>query len=374
MNKWFYNSVAFWVIGGFLGLSVCSCNSPDRETETVKVDTLTAYQVPDTWRKYVIKESFSISVPNTVELRSDLDKYTKQMKAANVWSYNDSLVVFQQKDLSKGANNDHYCRILLSHIVGNEGDYLHHDEVEPLDSETISMFKEMVNAEVVPYVLLSEPTYSWIDIDGTKAVEIKYRRGGSDNYTTSCTMYLLFNNSEAVKMIVSYREQEKELWMPDFANIIRTFRWTDGKSSVMEDAWSERNTGNYSIKYPKGWNVVMGTDGLTDVFIGNPSGELVCSILFFDTDYSLSEVVEECNSNARKTGFKVVSNKSVRINGQDCYKTVYDFSLGNMEGRQISFMFKKNGKIFNLKFGNLKHIVEENADLIERIVGTFEMK
>ena len=374
MNKWFYNSVAFWVIGGFLGLSVCSCNSPDRETETVKVDTLTAYQVPDTWRKYVIKESFSISVPNTVELRSDLDKYTKQMKAANVWSYNDSLVVFQQKDLSKGANNDHYCRILLSHIVGNEGDYLHHDEVEPLDSETISMFKEMVNAEVVPYVLLSEPTYSWIDIDGTKAMEIKYRRGGSDNYTTSCTMYLLFNNSEAVKMIVSYREQEKELWMPDFANIIRTFRWTDGKSSVMEDAWSERNTGNYSIKYPKGWNVVMGTDGLTDVFIGNPSGELVCSILFFDTDYSLSEVVEECYSNARKTGFKVVSNKSVRINGQDCYKTVYDFSLGNMEGRQISFMFKKNGKIFNLKFGNLKHIVEENADLIERIVGTFEMK
>ncbi len=355
-------------------MSVCSCNSPDSETETVKVDTLSVYHAPDTWRKYVIKESFSISVPNTVELRTDLDKYTKQMKAANVWSYNDSIVVFQQKDLSKGANNDHYCRILLSHIVGNEGDYLHHDEVEPLDSETISMFKEMVNAEVVPYVLLSEPTYSWIDIDGTKAVEIKYRRGGSDNYTTSCTMYLLFNNSEAVKMIVSYREQEKELWMPDFANIIRTFRWTDGNSSVMEDAWSERNTGNYSIKYPKGWNVVMGTDGLTDVFIGNPSGELVCSILFFDTDYSLSEVVEECNSNARKTGFKVVSNKSVRINGQDCYKTVYDFSLGNMEGRQISFMFKKNGKIFNLKFGNLKHIVEENADLIERIVGTFEMK
>ncbi len=244
MKVMFKSSIALLVVGNIIGLSLCSCNSPYVKTEKiideeemssiVQQEYLTVYQVPDTWKQYIIKESFTISVPNTVELRSDLDKYTRQLKSSNFWGYNDNLVVFQQKDLSKGANNNHYCRILLLHIVGNEGDYLHNNEVQSLDPETKSMFKEMVDAEIGPYSLISEPTYSWIDIDGTKAVEIKYRRSGSDNYTTNCTMYLLFNNSEAVKMIVSYREQEKDLWMPDFANIIRTFRWIESKSSAVE--------------------------------------------------------------------------------------------------------------------------------------------
>ena len=70
-----------------------------------------------------------------------------------------------------------------------------------------------------------EPTYKWIDINGTKAVEIKYRRSGTDNNTTACTLYLLFNDDEAVKMIVSYREKAKALWLPDFDNIVKTFKW-----------------------------------------------------------------------------------------------------------------------------------------------------
>ena len=32
-------------------------------------------------------------------------------------------------------------------------------------------------------------------------------------------------SSQMVKMIVSYREQERDIWLPDLINVIKTFRW-----------------------------------------------------------------------------------------------------------------------------------------------------
>jgi hypothetical protein len=64
-----------------------------------------------------------------------------------------------------------------------------------------------------------------ISINTAKAIEIAYRRTGADQYTTACKMYLLFNTDEMVKAIVSYREQERDIWLPDLSNIIKTFRW-----------------------------------------------------------------------------------------------------------------------------------------------------
>ena len=80
--------------------------------------------------------------------------------------------------------------------------------------------------ELGGYAPIGEPTYEWIDISGTKAIEIKYRRKGNQNYTTSCTIYLLFNYDEMVKMVIAYREQERNLWLPDLDNVIKTFKWT----------------------------------------------------------------------------------------------------------------------------------------------------
>ncbi len=31
--------------------------------------------------------------------------------------------------------------------------------------------------------------------------------------------------NEMVKMVTAYREQEKDLWIPDLENVIRTFKW-----------------------------------------------------------------------------------------------------------------------------------------------------
>lgn len=185
------------------------------------------FQVPDSWTKYLISnEAFSISVPSSVELRNEYDEYTRLLKGVGI-TCNSDVVVFQQKGLSSQSKEayKHYCRIMIQHATGNAGDFLRADEIEKIDYDTKEFLKELVLGELGGFSLLAEPTYKWININGTKAIEIKYRRSGTDSNTTSCTMYLLFNYDEMVKMIISYREQERELWQRDLDNMIKTFNW-----------------------------------------------------------------------------------------------------------------------------------------------------
>lgn len=188
---------------------------------------LDTFQIPSSWTKYYIdNNSFSIAVPKTVELRKDYDAYTKWMKKRGL-ACNTDAVVFQQKGLSSNSRKAmrHYCRILIEHYVGNSGDFPQSYETEPIDEESQNAFHDLIIRQLGSYSLLNEPTYRWIDINGTKAIEMKYSRSGTENKTASCAIYLLFNDDEMVQMIVSYREQEKEMWLPDLDNVIKTFKW-----------------------------------------------------------------------------------------------------------------------------------------------------
>ena len=184
-------------------------------------------QVPDTWTKYYFaNQAFSLSVPPIVELRHDYDQYVKSLNKLGL-SCNTEAVVFQQKDLS---NNDpgalsHYCRVMIQYNKGNAGDFPSASETFTLDSDVRNEFREVVENEVKPFTIIGEPTYKWINIRDIKAIEVAYRRTGKDNNTTACRMYIIFNSDEMVKTIVSYREQESDIWLPDLANIIKTFRW-----------------------------------------------------------------------------------------------------------------------------------------------------
>lgn len=83
----------------------------------------------------------------------------------------------------------------------------------------------MVEEELGPFILIGEPSYEWIDIGGINALKVEYRRTAINDYTTKCAIYLLFNDYEFVKMLISYREQERDLWLPDLNNVVKTFKW-----------------------------------------------------------------------------------------------------------------------------------------------------
>ena len=113
---------------------------------------------------------------------------------------------------------------------------------------------------------------------------------------------------------------------------------------------------------------------MSDVYIGSTNGKIGFTVLFFDTELSLSEVINMGNVDMKKAGINVVSNKIITINGQPCYKQVHEFWMNGNHVKHISYTFKKGQKIFNVKFGSLYNEVNANTALIDEIIGSFKMK
>lgn len=182
-------------------------------------------QQTSTWTHHTLCNAFSISIPPTLEKREPWHEFTKTHPQAN------ADVVFQQKGLSDMTDEamSQYCRILVSHynLSPDDEEVLKYDETEPIDTDMRSILLEMAEAECnPPYDMIGDPTYKWIDINGIKALETKYRRHGfQQDYTTAVAIYLLFNYDEMAKIIVAYREQERDLWQADLDYVIQTFRW-----------------------------------------------------------------------------------------------------------------------------------------------------
>ena len=121
----------------------------------------------------------------------------------------------------------------------------------------------------------------------------------------------------------------------------------DGNDS--NGAFVTRNTNYYSIDYPKEWTILTNPDQMTDLN-------------------------EEGNANMRNAGAKITSNQKININGKPCYKTIFEFSLGDTEVKQVSYLFKKDETMYSVKFGNDKKAIDDNIALIDKIMSTFKIK
>lgn len=228
-TSWFSGCLVAFLILGALGQGVKGCVEGMREIsppQASNVTRLTSFNVPSDWSTYLIKNSFSLSVPNTLEIRKEDDPYTTMLKN-NSFAISTADVVFQQKELSKMTESGYssYCRILVMYGEDYTDECLHYNETEEFNSETRKIFDELVEQEVAPYTMIGYPTHTWIDINGTKAVQSSYRRNG-DIGPVNCKMYVLFNYHEMVKIIIAYREKDKELWANDMNNVIKSFRWS----------------------------------------------------------------------------------------------------------------------------------------------------
>ena len=214
-----------------------SCQYNQQQTEqTVSFApdaiSLGSIQTPDTWSDYTLYSALSLSVPNTMEMSSPNDRYSQLLNDIGA-PRNDGVVIFQQKSLNKGsmANADeHYCRVIVNYEKAYYDKLLHSWETEVLDADTRAWLLENVKSNLVNLQQLrSSPTYDWIDIGGTKAIRVMYRRNGNNGNTTACAMYYLFNYDEIAMVMTAYREQEADLWQSDMENVIRTFRWNQNK-------------------------------------------------------------------------------------------------------------------------------------------------
>ena len=126
----------------------------------------------------------------------------------------------------------------------------------------------------------------------------------------------------------------------------------------------------YSIKYPKQWLVQKPLDEMTEVYIGSQTDNFGFTVVRFETDYSLSEINAEGNENLRQTGFRILENKQGEIKGEKCYKTVQEISIQNQKVKHISYTFKKDNMLYNIKFGSVATKTQEK--LVTEIMKSFQ--
>lgn len=230
-NKWPAIICGFFLLSA-LGTVSRTCTQAylqEKSSQSEIVDTFTTpsdWSVYNSdWSVYDIDGAMTISLPNSMELRNDYDDYT-QWVSNNMGILSSADAVFQQKNLSEMSDDYYqtYARVLIQHYSFSSADVEHYYESPGLTEENYSNLREMVDKEVKPYSYVDTPTWRWIDINGTKAIEGSYRRNG-ENGPVKCRFYLLSNYSEMAKIIISFREKDSLQWESDLNNVIWTFKW-----------------------------------------------------------------------------------------------------------------------------------------------------
>ena len=184
-------------------------------------------QIPNDWTNYTVNNAFILSVPPTIELRHDYDIYTQRLKDMKL-NVNSDVVVFQQNGLANATDSskNKYCRIMIQYIDGNYNDYYRATETDYIDTDTKGFLYEMAEAELGTSHFIGDVNYAWTSVGKIKALKTSYTRSGFDGASpVACQIYLLFNNKEMVKIVMSYRESESNIWKSDFEKIVKTFNW-----------------------------------------------------------------------------------------------------------------------------------------------------
>ncbi len=223
-NKWPAIICGIFLLSA-LGTISRTCTQAYVQEKSSYAEVVNAFSAPPSWFEYKIDGAFSLAVPNTMELRHDYDDYT-QWVSNNIGALSSADAVFQQKDLSDMSNDAYqtYARVLIQHFTFSPGEVEHHYESPGLTTEDYRNLREMVDEEIKPYTYVDYPTWRWIDIGGTKAIEGTYKRNG-DEGPVKCKFYLLSNYGEMAKIIVTFREKDDDRWESDLNNVIRTFKW-----------------------------------------------------------------------------------------------------------------------------------------------------
>ena len=226
--------LSFFVLGSIGRIIVATrdntINTPNSyNSNYTSAKKLGNYNPPANWTYYKIDDSFSLYVPPTLELRTEYDRYTHFLSEHHI-AVSNADAVFQQKNLSTMSKDGFstYCRILAERYYVGPDNAERHNESPSLISDDYRELRSIADAELGPWTYIQTPRYEWIDINGTKAIDISYSREGTKGEVI-CHIYLFFNYDEIAKIITSYRQVDKNVWASDINNVIRTFKWSNPK-------------------------------------------------------------------------------------------------------------------------------------------------
>ena len=202
-------------------------SSYDEQT-SASAQELGSYVPDGDWNRYELDNAFTISIPGTMELKEKYEDYATPCGSLTTIGNNEAMFVRGQRFKSIHNGRDTYCCVSLFHSSLSAGDVNSHDQMEDLTLEDKKVIRSLIDHELIPYSYIELPTYRWVDIAGTKAIEARYRRTGEDG-PVMCRFYFLQNFDEIAKVVVTYREKDANLWKVDLEKVITTFKWNNPK-------------------------------------------------------------------------------------------------------------------------------------------------
>ena len=120
---------------------------------------------------------------------------------------------------------------MIRYYEGVVGDFIKRNETERIDEDYSQALCEMVEAEIgINARLIGNIGYQWIRINNANAIMVTYSRTGNNfdySIPVSCRLLLFQDSNRFVKMMLSYREKEANLWADDFEQVLRSFEWKD---------------------------------------------------------------------------------------------------------------------------------------------------
>ncbi|MCL1936922.1 MAG: hypothetical protein FWF52_00820 [Candidatus Azobacteroides sp.] len=236
-----YNYILNNIEPNFLGIT----QQKERNTKIIVVD--------DNFTRYEFR-NYNLSVPNTMELRDEnsfislgkeiIIDNLRSIKKIDINYFN---FVFQPAGMDDIQNSEEqkkalklYARVLISYKKGDSDDFFRWNGnityTQAEYNELNKTFKDNLLNEIKRAKQmdcdLELLNFSNIKIakNVNKFVYIKqeYERKGL-NGNVKVADYYLYNNNEMVKLTISYRISESNLWEIDFNKIIDTFSFTTKK-------------------------------------------------------------------------------------------------------------------------------------------------
>lgn len=190
------------------------------------------------WTSYSFQNLYSISIPSTLELRRDNDVYTQALNKIQESMPNVRItspkneIVFQQTGLStnRAIYKNLYCRVLIDYyqckdeLLPCKGDTLELDEDFFMDTIlAVNEENKALGGGQVLKVLSADA----VTLAESPASELIYiREGMNGNSPVVVATYNIFNYDEYVRLTLSFRQNETELWEEDFKRIRDSFKWT----------------------------------------------------------------------------------------------------------------------------------------------------
>lgn len=172
-----------------------------------------------------------------MELRREDDTYTQilndikgSITGFQITSTSNNRVVFQQAGLStnKHEYKAKYCRILIDHYtckgeyVPCSGDKLELSE-EYFTNGIVAIYKDCEKTNTPLLEVLSNDT---LTIANSPSTRIIYKRQGLNGASpVIVAIYTIFNYNEYVRLTISFRETEQDIWMKDLVKARSSFRW-----------------------------------------------------------------------------------------------------------------------------------------------------